>query len=527
MRFRTRHSAVAAALIGLVCSLLFATPAANAATTAATPGSFSGYAFDACHTPSQSAMDTWLQRSPYWGVGVYISGVNRACKNEPNLTAQWMTTQLKHGWKVLPLTVGLQPSCWRYGSSSAPRISTASASDYANARAQGFAEADSAASAAGGLAIPKKSTLWLDVEGFSNPNPNNYPKTAPLIPDPSWTATIPNPTPQPQVPNPQPQPTIEDPANPGSYIPDPSWTPTIPDPNWQPTISNPVQPQPLIPDPKAKTYTGPTNSACLASVVRFVSGWTQRLHQLGYKAGFYSSAASGVSALVDAVSAGIGPMPDHLWIAQWNNQATAASSYVPDSYWPAQRVHQYSGGHNESYGGVTLNIDSNWVEIGGGSKAAYKRKACGITLDAAPLRRTLHKGSVGADVKTLKCYLQLAGLWKGRITMKYDAKTVAAVKKLQKKAGIKPHGKATKVTRVALVARMSSGAPLLKIGARGASVRKVQRALNVAIGAKLNVNGVYDVATAKAVKKYQGKVKQPKSGVVASNTWTQLLRGKS
>jgi hypothetical protein len=27
-----------------------------------------------------------------------------------------------------------------------------------------------------------------------------------------------------------------------------------------------------------------------------------------------------------------------------------------------QRVHQYTGGHNESYGGVTINIDSNAVD---------------------------------------------------------------------------------------------------------------------------------------------------------------------
>ena len=39
---------------------------------------------------------------------------------------------------------------------------------------------------------------------------------------------------------------------------------------------------------------------------------------------------------------------------------------LPDSMWANhQRVHQYIGGHNESYGGVTINIDTNAVDAPG------------------------------------------------------------------------------------------------------------------------------------------------------------------
>ena len=37
--------------------------------------------------------------------------------------------------------------------------------------------------------------------------------------------------------------------------------------------------------------------------------------------------------------------------------------YVSDSLWANhQRVHQYKGGHKETWGGVTINIDSNYVD---------------------------------------------------------------------------------------------------------------------------------------------------------------------
>ena len=42
---------------------------------------------------------------------------------------------------------------------------------------------------------------------------------------------------------------------------------------------------------------------------------------------------------------------------------TPATPYVPASAWTRhQRIHQYRGGHDETYGGVTINIDSDYVE---------------------------------------------------------------------------------------------------------------------------------------------------------------------
>ena len=60
----------------------------------------------------------------------------------------------------------------------------------------------------------------------------------------------------------------------------------------------------------------------------------------------------------------ISPLPDDAWIANWNGQASVfGDQYVSDSLWADhQRVHQYKGGHKETWGGVTINIDSDYVD---------------------------------------------------------------------------------------------------------------------------------------------------------------------
>jgi hypothetical protein len=99
-----------------------------------------------------------------------------------------------------------------------------------------------------------------------------------------------------------------------------------------------------------------------AVVLQFLSGWTQRLHALGYQSGVYSSQTSGVRDLVTQYGTSYGE-PDDLWFADWNGRPTIATGRIPDHAWgDHQRLHQYSGGVNESHGGVTLNIDGNYVD---------------------------------------------------------------------------------------------------------------------------------------------------------------------
>ena len=97
------------------------------------------------------------------------------------------------------------------------------------------------------------------------------------------------------------------------------------------------------------------------AVLGFLSGWTQALHAAGYQSGVYSSASSGISDLVSQYGTGYAE-PDDIWIAHWDGQATTDDAYVPSADWPGStRLRQYQGGHNETYGGATINIDSDYL----------------------------------------------------------------------------------------------------------------------------------------------------------------------
>ena len=89
----------------------------------ATPGDFTGYGFDQCVAPTQSAMDAWWKKSPFTAVGIYISGDSRACRTQPNLSSTWVATQVARGWRLLPIALNgcagfaqyrqVSPGVWR------------------------------------------------------------------------------------------------------------------------------------------------------------------------------------------------------------------------------------------------------------------------------------------------------------------------------------------------------------------------------------------------------------------------------
>lgn len=103
-------------------------------------------------------------------------------------------------------------------------------------------------------------------------------------------------------------------------------------------------------------------SSATAATLAFLEAWTRRLHALGYVSGVYSSSASGIADLADQVGTGY-TLPDDIWIANWNGAQSTVDPVVPASAWAShQRIHQYQGGHNETYGGVTINIDNDYVD---------------------------------------------------------------------------------------------------------------------------------------------------------------------
>ena len=426
-----------------------------AATTAraanvVTPGDFTGYGFDQCHTPDQTAMNAWRRSSPFWAVGVYMSGASRACRDQPNLTPQWVSTQLRKGWRILPITLGPQASCQprfpRYGNDETIIPKPGDNDRYGKARKQGRAEATKSVAAAQGLGIVGGSTLWYDLEGFEV-----------------------------------------------------------------------------------------SNIRCRESALAFLSGWSAQIRELGYMSGVYSSAGSGIKMLDDARHddrPGIA-LPDQIWVARWDGQAntdTEAQYLRPDGWRPHARVKQYQGGHNETWGGVTINIDRNFLDLGTGSVAVPETHCGGVKI-AFGMYQTLKPGT-GNDapsegkVKVVQCLLQEQGFYRGNISGIYNARTQAAVQAWQTKKEFPVSTTWNKRNWVSLL--VAGDRPVIKFGSVGPAVRRVQRALNAVVdrATPLRASGVFDTPTTVALKTYQDRVGLDPNGVVAAPTWKALADGQ-
>ncbi len=118
-------------------------------------------------------------------------------------------------------------------------------------------------------------------------------------------------------------------------------------------------------------YVGDT--ACQNATRSFFEGWNARLHQLGALSGAYGASChywstnnppqnlSNLKALTNPL--------DAVWIAKYIStpyyynpsvSVWGIASCFPDTLWSQnQRIRQYTGGHNETWGGYTINIDSN------------------------------------------------------------------------------------------------------------------------------------------------------------------------
>lgn len=105
--------------------------------------------------------------------------------------------------------------------------------------------------------------------------------------------------------------------------------------------------------------------------LRFLSAWTNELHADGYASGVYSSSHSAVADLADhhtgspsyPAAAGY-TMPDVIFDALWNGDADTVDARIPPGAWAGhQRIHQFSGATNRTFGGHRLNIDRDYLDV--------------------------------------------------------------------------------------------------------------------------------------------------------------------
>ncbi|SFP68414.1 Peptidoglycan-binding (PGRP) domain of peptidoglycan hydrolases-containing protein [Amycolatopsis arida] len=267
-------------------------------------------------------------------------------------------------------------------------------------------------------------------------------------------------------------------------------------------------------------------SSCSAAVLSHTSGWTERLHQHGYLSGFYSSGASGVTDMNNHYGSRTYTLPDHIWGAWWNGNAdTDFGSYLAAHKWAdGQRIKQYAGEVTETHGGVRINIDRNFLDVKAGNPP--KPSACTTArLDFATYP-TLNQGATGAAVTAAQCLLRAAGhsTGEGDPSGTVDAGTIAAAKAFQTKVGLPANGTIDSHTWTALLSRGTT--PQIQNGAQGEAVTRLQRALNAATMAKLDIDGIFGPATESAVKSYQSSRGLGVDGIVGPNTWKALQSGK-
>jgi photosystem II stability/assembly factor-like uncharacterized protein len=116
-----------------------------------------------------------------------------------------------------------------------------------------------------------------------------------------------------------------------------------------------------------EAYDG-EDTACVAAARAFVAGWSQRLQEGGSYAGLYGLACN--PPIGDYAS--LTPAPDAVWFAAWNRDqfdpmmsvmtGIPAWCLAPAVWDQQQRIRQYTTSHDETWGGVTLEIDSNVLD---------------------------------------------------------------------------------------------------------------------------------------------------------------------
>lgn len=138
-----------------------------------------------------------------------------------------------------------------------------------------------------------------------------------------------------------------------------------------------------------EAYNCSVNPTCLNAAKSFISGWTAQLHARGYLSGVYGSSCS--SCISDFAT--ISNVPDAVWPAHWiyssyNPNATVwdVGCLSNDLWVDHQRIRQYTGGHNESWGNITLNIDCDAIDgIVAITAPGYAAVSEGVTVTPSPI----------------------------------------------------------------------------------------------------------------------------------------------
>jgi hypothetical protein len=257
----------------------------------------------------------------------------------------------------------------------------------------------------------------------------------------------------------------------------------------------------------------------------FLSAWTRDLHTQHYVSGVYSSAGSGIwmldEARIDDPTAY--HLPDQIWIARWDGAANTSTTYIRNDGWrPGRRMKQYVGGHDETWGGVTINVDRDYLSLG--TPAARPESHCnGVPVDLPDYPRT-GATTDPALVKALQCLLTEQKAYHGKLNGRWTPATVTAANAWQTGHGLPPRPTWSRRSWMSLLA--TGTRPVVKFGSTGPAVRALQRTLDAAsphLG--LPVNGIFNARTDAALRTWQSAVGRRSLGVANPRTWAALASG--
>jgi Rv2525c-like, glycoside hydrolase-like domain len=130
-------------------------------------------------------------------------------------------------------------------------------------------------------------------------------------------------------------------------------------------------------------------------VLRFLSAWTTTLHALKYSSGVYSSSSSGIADLARQYGRGVYAMPDVIYDALWNGQANTFDPVFSPGQWAFRhRLHQYAGNVTQTFGGVTINIDQDFMNV----RLAVPLRTYRAVVPGLLVRNAPHASAAIADV---------------------------------------------------------------------------------------------------------------------------------
>ncbi|HWI42481.1 MAG TPA: glycoside hydrolase domain-containing protein [Nocardioides sp.] len=261
---------------------------------------------------------------------------------------------------------------------------------------------------------------------------------------------------------------------------------------------------------------------CRGSSLAFLDQWTREVHRLGYRSGVYSHVNSAIALL--SRTRGSYARPDAVWYAWIDRVGSMPGEHVarPD-FMRTSRVHQYALDTRVEFGGIRMAIDWNFVSLGATSRA-YAPPSCDRAagrIDPRPVR----KGARGTVVRVLQCLVLPGRPHPVKASGRFDLATHRAVRAFQARQGLTATGTVDRRTWTSLLAR--GKAPVLRKGARGDSVRRLQRSLNAAAGRRVvRVDGAYGRETAQVVRHYRARVGLGPKGVANRAVWHALNRGR-